>query len=109
MRFQLFMHVSYMLLQVIISVERLLAFIAVECGCFSHRERERENNELVSSPYIYFESQQGVFLWKIVGRSLEGRWKIGEGFDGSSYHDIRFNSPFFILNMIQRSDDSLDL
>lgn len=96
-----------MLLQVIISVERLLAFIAVECGCFSHRERE--NDELVSSPYIYFESQQGVFLWKIVGRSLEGRWKIGEGFDGSLYHDIRFNSPFFILNMIQRSDDSLDL
>ena len=69
----------------------------------------REDEEEVSSPYIYFESQQGVFLWKIVGRSLEGCWKIVETFDGGLYHDVRFNSPFLILNMIQRSDDSLDL
>ena len=54
-------------------------------------------------------SRGSLILEKNVGRSLEGRWKIVETFEGCLYHDIRFNSPFFILNMIQRSDESLDL
>ena len=51
-----------------------------------------------------------IYTFHLCGRSFgEECLKIDDTFDGSLYCDICFNSPFLILNMIQRSEDSLAL